>query len=192
MGAIVKLIPINRKLHADLLYEWRRNPEINRFMYSTGPETFEDHLRWFDKIDNDVSHIRFMVEQGGKLVGTTAFVSIDTYHRRCDFEMYIGESQARILGAGAVAEFQMLDYGFYELNLHKISCEVFSTNDVAIRLHIRMGFSQEGILRDHALSNTGWLNVTRLSILESEWKIARQKLFQSVKSLIPRSSSFES
>lgn len=191
MSAIVKLIPVDKKLHAALLYKWRKNPEIHRFMYSTGPETLEDHLSWFDRIANDVSHIRFIVEQGGKPVGTTAFVSIDTCHQRSDFEMYIGEPQARILGAGAIAEMQMLNYGFYELNLHKISCEVFSENDLAIRLHARMGFSQEGVLRDHALSPTGWVNVTRLSILESEWKTARQKLFQSVKSLIPPSSSFE-
>ncbi|MDA7664094.1 UDP-4-amino-4,6-dideoxy-N-acetyl-beta-L-altrosamine N-acetyltransferase [bacterium] len=176
MSQKIEIVPITIERHAQVLFDWRRNVEISRHMYSEGPQSFDEHLRWLKSIAQDVTHKRFAVEQGGKPVGTTALVNVNEKHSRADFDMYIGEASARIRGAGAVAEFLTLEYGFHRMKLHKISCEVFAGNSVAIRLHERMGFSLEGVFREHALFEGEWVDVTRLSLLSEDWQKCREKL----------------
>lgn len=176
MSQKVKLVPIRIDDHAQFLYDWRKNVEISRFMYSEGPQSFEEHLRWLESIEQDDSHVRFAVEQGNMPVGTAALVNLNKKHLRADFDMYIGETSARIRGAGAAAEYLTLEYGFQNMKLHKISCEVYNINAAAIRLHERMGFAVEGVLRQHALHEDQWVDVTRLAITHDKWQECREKL----------------
>lgn len=184
MTASVQLTPIEIDKHAQLLFDWRTNPDIYRFMYSPGPQTMKDHLAWLKKIDGDQSHHRQMVEYGGRAVGTAALVDIDLRHSRALFDMYIGDPRARIRGVGAAAEILYLDFAFDKLNLNKVSCEVFCGNQPAIQMHLRMGFSREGILRQHAHTDEGWMDVARLSILRAEWAESRMPLFAALNGLI--------
>lgn len=184
MSFPVQLVPISIEKHAQLLFDWRTNPEIHRFMYSPGPKSLEEHIDWLSRIAADKSHERFVVQHGTKPVGTAALVAIDLLHDRADFDMYIGDPHARMRGVGAAAEILALDHAFGKMSLHKVSCEVFSTNESAIRMHLRMGFTREGTLRDHARTADGWVDVIRLSILAPEWANSRPKLIQALGNLI--------
>jgi UDP-4-amino-4,6-dideoxy-N-acetyl-beta-L-altrosamine N-acetyltransferase len=189
MNSTVQLVPVQIGLHAESLYNWRRSSEISKYMYTPGPASFEEHLAWLERTADDKSQVCFVVEHLGRAVGFCSLTSILHLHARAEFNLYIGDPEARMQGVGAAAEFLALNHGFNHLSLHKISCEVICSNETAVRMHLRMGFVREGIYRDHAMTSDGWVDVARLSILSAEWSQSRRKLAKALGKLIEPSTS---
>lgn len=181
---MVTLAPICEAQHARLLYEWRRRADIARAMYSSGPSCMEDHLRWLRSLPQDSSRLYRIIEMRGRPVGAAYLTEIDSHHRRAMLGMYVADEGARTQGAGAAAEFLMLDHAFHSLGLHKIGCEVFASNTTPVKLHDRMGFVHEGVLRHHALLDGTWTDVIRLSLLAPEWESSRPALATLLKRLL--------
>jgi UDP-4-amino-4,6-dideoxy-N-acetyl-beta-L-altrosamine N-acetyltransferase len=135
---MIKLIPFKVDIHSDLLFQWRQQPDVARFMYSQKSITLKSHLNWADKIMNDSSHVQWVIEYRSHPVGAASLSGIDRENLRANFGMYIAEPGARLMGAGAAAEFLALDEAFLKLKLHKVSGEVFATNEAPIRMHLWM------------------------------------------------------
>lgn len=188
MNATVQLVPVDPARHAHALFHWRAMPEIAIFMYTPGPSSMEEHLAWLNRITRDESQAPFVIEHECHPVGFCSISSINRRHARGDFNMYVGEAKARMRGVGAAAEILALDHAFHQLAMHKVGCEVFSSNETAIRMHLRMGFQIEGTFRDHAHTAEGWTDVVRMSILADEWEAARKPLFPMLGKMIQSSN----
>jgi RimJ/RimL family protein N-acetyltransferase len=67
-----------------------------------------------------------------------------------------------------------LQYVFNELELNKLRCEVFVTNDKVIKMHEKFGFRREAFYREHCVKNNQKLDVVGLAILSSEWAILNE------------------
>lgn len=63
----------------------------------------------------------------------------------------------------------VVDYGFRQLNLHRVCLTVLKTNERAIDLYNKLGFKTEGILRDEQFRDGHYIDVLVMSILEHEW-----------------------
>ncbi|SHI68162.1 Acetyltransferase (GNAT) domain-containing protein [Lutispora thermophila DSM 19022] len=70
----------------------------------------------------------------------------------------------------------LLDYGFLELNLHRIYLRVFSFNSRAIKLYEKLGFKQEGISREVIYRHGGWHDIIHMAVLQREYLEIREKL----------------
>ena len=165
----VKIVPIDESAHAETLFRWRQSPEIARFMYTREPLVWETHLAWVRSLPENPLRQDFVITLDGEPVGTANLTEIDRTHRRCSFGMYVAQAHARVQGVGAAAEVLVLEHAFGELNMHKVSCEVFDNNPAPVALHRRMGFQVEGTLRDHVLDEKHWIDVVRMSLIEDEW-----------------------
>ena len=55
------------------------------------------------------------------------------------------------------------------MNLHRVSLEVFSFNDRAIRLYTKIGFQQEGSGRQSLFKNGEWHDIIHMELLQSEY-----------------------
>jgi len=64
----------------------------------------------------------------------------------------------------------VMEFGFTELDLHRISAETNSENLAAIALAKKMGMRVEGELKENRWFRGRWWNTTILSILKSEWR----------------------
>jgi ribosomal-protein-alanine N-acetyltransferase len=64
----------------------------------------------------------------------------------------------------------VIDFGFTELNLHRIYAETNSENMAAIALAKKLGLRVEGELRENKRFRGRRWNTTMLSILRSEWR----------------------
>lgn len=181
MVALSDIVPDR---HAELLFQWRQRPDIARFMYSQDPIPWEAHLRWLNGLAADTSRLHWMIEYKGRPVGTASLVEITRPLDRAMFGMYVAEEGARVMGVGAAAEFLALDHAFGALGLQKVSCEVFAVNLAPRRMHVRMGFKPEGVLRRHALCDGAWTDVHRMSLLVEEWDVARPVLYRSLRKLL--------
>jgi diamine N-acetyltransferase len=59
-------------------------------------------------------------------------------------------------------------YAFSELNLRRIYLRVFAENEGAILLYRRLGFEQEGCLRQHVYKNGRYRDVLVMALLRSD------------------------
>jgi RimJ/RimL family protein N-acetyltransferase len=59
-------------------------------------------------------------------------------------------------------------FGFRDLNLHRISLQVFATNKRAITTYERAGFRHEGTMRQAAFIDGRFVDVVVMGILEGE------------------------
>jgi RimJ/RimL family protein N-acetyltransferase len=64
----------------------------------------------------------------------------------------------------------MLQIGFEELNLNRISLGVYDFNVSAYKTYEKLGFVQEGILREKLKTTNGYWNSIEMSMLSKEWK----------------------
>lgn len=63
----------------------------------------------------------------------------------------------------------MLDFGFRTLGLHRIQAACGPENRPSQRLLTKLGFTPEGRIRDHVLTNGAWRDSLLYAILEDEW-----------------------
>lgn len=63
----------------------------------------------------------------------------------------------------------IIDFGFSTLGLHRISGAIGPDNAASIALVTRLGFTQEGRLRDHVFTNGAWRDSILYSLLAHEW-----------------------
>lgn len=179
--ALAEIVPAK---HAELLFLWRQQPDVARFMYSAGPLSWEAHVRWLESLPAQTSRRHWVITQGERPVGSAYLTEIDQRHGRGMFGMYVADEGARVLGAGAAAEFLALDHAFEMLELQKVSCEVFAVNVAPLRMHARLGFQREGVLRRHAWCEGAWVDVHRLSLLREEWAKVRPGLQRMLTKLL--------
>ena len=68
----------------------------------------------------------------------------------------------------------LLDYAFYELNLHRIEAEILEYNFASQKLMLAMGMTQEGRRRKCVFRSGMYHDVLVMGLLEEEWR-QRQK-----------------
>jgi [ribosomal protein S5]-alanine N-acetyltransferase len=67
----------------------------------------------------------------------------------------------------------VVHFGFTVMRLHRIEARVDPRNTGSVRLLQRLGFRQEGLLRDAALSQGAYCDTVLMGLLEDEWGAAR-------------------
>jgi UDP-4-amino-4,6-dideoxy-N-acetyl-beta-L-altrosamine N-acetyltransferase len=185
---MTRLVPLDRELHGRHVFDWRCLPDVARYFYSSREITWEEHLRWLETLAEDDTRRHWVIEFQGRLAGSVYLTDIDRFHQRAMFGMYVADPGARLLGVGAAAELLLLDEAFGPLGLRKVSCEVFAVNVPPLRMHARMGFKTEGILRRHALCEGEWVDVHRLSLLAEEWPEIRPSLAAALSRLLSQTA----
>lgn len=70
---------------------------------------------------------------------------------------------------------QLLQIGFEDMQLHRISLGVYDFNKSAIQCYQKSGFVIEGKSRDMLRFGTEWWSLVEMSILESEWLELKEK-----------------
>lgn len=154
--------------------KWRNMPELRRYFREWKDITVAKQIDWYNRTGNNSSpndvHFQIMKHDGNidnrVLVGYTGLLNIDFRIRSAEFSIYLGSGRGR--GYGKRALVSLFNYGFRELNLHKIWCEVYDNNG-SVHLYRKLGFRDEGVLRDNQFCEGKYIDSIRLSVLEDEW-----------------------
>lgn len=149
---------------------WRNNPELRKYFreYREISETMQQ--AWYQKILTDNGQVNFEIrhKKDNTLLGHCGLYYINWIHRHAEFGIYIGKQDYRSGGFGSDALRTLIKYGFYDLNLNKIWCEVYSNND-ALAVYKHIGFKHEGTLRQSYYSEGKFWDADLLSMLREEY-----------------------
>lgn len=73
-------------------------------------------------------------------------------------------------GVGTEVTARLLKLGFEELRLNKVMLRIGVGNHPSVRIAYKLGFREEGIMRQELLLNGSWIDHILFSILASEWE----------------------
>lgn len=161
------------KEDTELYHKWRNEIEV---MYSTNPSLdvypMEETKEFVDHVilGSHTAKSYIMIEKGNEIpIGIVSLINIDNKNRNAEFIIDIGEKEYWGKGYGSEGLKLLLDYVFYEMNLHRVSLRVFSFNDRAINLYTKIGFQQEGNSRQSLFRNGEWHDIIHMGILQNEY-----------------------
>src|SRR5690625_172592 len=158
---------------ADLYHKWRNDLEV---MYSTNPSLdvypMETTRKFVEQVilgsHNAKSYI-IVEKENERSIGVVSLTNIDYKNRNAECIIDIGETEYWGKGFGSEALKLLLDYAFYEMNLHRVSLRVFSFNDRAIRMYTKLGFQEEGNSRQSLFRDGKWHDIIYMGILQNEY-----------------------
>ena len=156
----------------DRCLRWINDPEILFTLGRRFPMSRTLEREWLAsryKSENELS-LALVLKDGDRHIGNCGFNEIDRGNRRAVFGILIGESERWGCGYAPEAARLLLRFGFAELNLHRISLEVYSHNMRARRAYEKAGFVHEGTMRESYFRNGRYHDTLIMGILKSEWK----------------------
>lgn len=153
--------------------KWRNDMEV---MYSTNPSldvySLEATENFVDQVilGSSTAKSYIMIDKGTETpIGIVSLINIDYKNRNAECIIDIGEKDFWGKSYGSEGMKLLLDYAFYEMNLHRVSLKVFAFNDRAIRLYTKIGFQKEGQSRQSLFRNGEWHDIIHMGILQNEY-----------------------
>lgn len=159
------------KSDASLLYEWITDRSLVVLNSSFYPVSELDHESWFERVMTRRSDlVIFVIEdlKTGLAVGSCQLLNINWLFRSAELQIRIGKKDFQGRGFGSKAVQLLVQFGFKDLNLHRIYLHVFSSNERAINVYKKNGFVQEGVLKDAAYIDGEWINVIVMGLIKSD------------------------
>jgi RimJ/RimL family protein N-acetyltransferase len=109
-----------------------------------------------------------VAREGTEIVAFTILQGVTTPHRCIRVRRIIARNPGRRVGSKFLG--LVLDICFGELAAHRVELLVHLDNELARRVYAKIGFAEEGILRDLHRNNDGSFRSMRLmSMLKPEW-----------------------
>jgi UDP-4-amino-4,6-dideoxy-N-acetyl-beta-L-altrosamine N-acetyltransferase len=175
----IKLIRLEKE-DLELVRNWRNSDDVSKYMYTEDYITEEQQNNWFDKIKDATNSIYWIIEYNGKKLGLASITGIDKTFQSCYWAFYLGDTSVRGGGIGAKIEYNVIEYVFSVLNLNKLRCEVFTTNDKVIKMHEKYGFRREAYYREHCIKQNEKLDVVGLALLKTEWTLVKDLMREKI------------
>ncbi len=171
---MIKLEPFTRDDFARLM-DWAVSPEFlvqwagTQFTY---PMTEEQLERYYQSAQTaEPKRLIFKgVDEKGNAVGHIELNQIDHHHRSASISRVLVAPEARGKGYGQQMVREVIRIGFEDLNLHRISLNVFDFNKSAIACYEKVGFVREGLLRELRKVGDRYWNLVVMSMLEEEYR----------------------
>jgi RimJ/RimL family protein N-acetyltransferase len=141
---------------------------------------------WLDHMRKSTSDYVYAIRlrRDNRHIGNTGLHGISGRERHAEFGISIGERDCWGSGYGTAAARLVVDHAFNRLNLHRVFLRVFSHNERAIASYKKLGFIEEGRLRQHQWREDGWVDTLYMGLLRDEfneqwadWRAAQRERY---------------
>ena len=171
-----KLVRLTALVKDDLptFSAWYEDAGFSRLLDAVpaAPKSEEQWGKWLEKTEKDKDSFIFAIRltEGNDLVGYLELDGILWNHRNCWLGIGLGQRENWGKGYGREAMELALKFAFHELNLHRVQLSVFSYNQRANTLYQKLGFTREGVFREHLERDGQRFDMYLFGLLRSEWE----------------------
>ena len=160
IGTRLRLAPLEPKDSA-ALFRWINDREMVHLQAAYHPVHASHHAAWMrDAINRkDAAIFAIRVRRGDRLIGVCQLHSISAVHRNAELQIRIGDPRSRGRGYGLEAVRLLLEFGFRDLNLHRIWLRTFSANTRALKTYAAAGFVKEGVMKEAAFVDGRFVDI---------------------------------
>ena len=126
---------------------------------------------WFDRISIDQSRVDLVIclQKTDQVIGDIGMLDIDHHNKKSVVRISVFDKDYWGKGYGTESMSLLLKYGFGVLNLNRIGLDVFSFNERAIKSYKKLGFQEEGRIRDDLFYDGGYHDSVLMGILKHEF-----------------------
>ncbi|HEV8129546.1 MAG TPA: GNAT family protein [Candidatus Eisenbacteria bacterium] len=185
-GQRVRMEPLSLERHFDGLLAIGTDPELWKWTLGV-VETADDLRRYLGEALREQSEGRSLpfatIDRAtGTIVGCTRFGNIEPRHRKAEIGWtWVGRAYQRTY-VNTEAKYLMLRHAFETWDCIRVELKTNVLNRRSRDAMLRIGATEEGILRSHAISDRGTVRDTvYYSILASEWPAVRERLLTMMK-----------
>jgi RimJ/RimL family protein N-acetyltransferase len=166
----VVLAPL-RPDDSEAFFRWINDREEVLHNSPYRPVNRAHHETWFQTVQqrSDLALFSIRLAESDRLIGSCQLVDIHPVHRSAELRIRIGEKDLRGRGYGTQALELLLRFGFDDLNLHRIWLHVFANNERAGQVYRKLGFREEGLLREAAFLDGRYESIRVMALLEEEY-----------------------
>jgi [ribosomal protein S5]-alanine N-acetyltransferase len=170
IGPSVYLRPVE-VADAAAVQPWFNDPEVRRTIRRYQPMTLaaeEDFLRRLPESDTNLP-LAVMTRGQDRFIGMTGLHEIDVRNRHAAFGLMIGDKGMWGRGYGTEVTRLVVGHAFGTMNLNRVWLHVFEYNERGIRAYTKVGFREEGRLRQHTFADGRYWDVLVMGVLRDEW-----------------------
>ena len=148
---------------------WRNHPELFGSHFSSFPVSEIAQKRWYEARGADPSNVIFIIDNEERIpVGYTILKDLDHKNRHAEIGLHL-DPDFQGQGYGKDAFKTLIRFCFHELNLHRVFLQVFAFNERAFHMYEKLGFREEGRLREAFFTQNRYHDIIVMSLLESEF-----------------------
>lgn len=179
-GNLVRLEPLSLH-HTQELIEAANDGELWKLWYTSVPT--KNKTEYFIKIalknkkEGHQNPFVIVLKNTNKVIGTTRLMNMEPNHFRLEIgHTWYAKSYQRT-GVNTECKYLLLQYAFEKLKCIAVEFRTHWHNFPSRNAILRLGAKQDGVLRNHRISEDGILRDTVVfSILNSEWKTVKFSL----------------
>jgi RimJ/RimL family protein N-acetyltransferase len=162
-----------QKSDADSIAENANNPLVTQYLFTPYPYTVVDALDFISsshRMHRTNTSYPFGIEhkEERKIVGTIGLYRVDHVNKSAELGFWLGHKYWR-QGLTSEAIDLILDFAFNERGFHRIYARVMHPNKASLKLLDKLGFTQEGTMRQAVYRNNEWLDFVWFAMLENEY-----------------------
>jgi RimJ/RimL family protein N-acetyltransferase len=169
LGSKVLLRAINLG-DASQILKWSNDPEIKYLVGTIYPVSDVEHEIWMENKLNEKTNKIFAIEEeeDNRFIGIVGCRETDFINRNTEIYIYLGEKDYWGKGYGSDAIKTFIDFCFNQLNLHKVNLTVFEYNVRAIKAYEKIGFLEEGRLKENIYKSGKYYDKILMGIINNK------------------------
>ena len=172
-GERIRLAAMNKE-DFPLFAGWYEDAGFSRFSDSTpaAPMSVDQWTARLEEQQKAKDGFLFAIKglEKNTMIGFAELDGIQWNHQNAWIGLGIGDQENWGKGYGREAMDLILKFAFHELSLYRVQLTVFSYNERAIALYKKLGFVQEGVLREYLSRDGRRYDMLMYGLLRSEWK----------------------
>ena len=182
-GRLATVVPLNPAAHAEALYEGTHGPDREKLWLYMGAGPFSDRASfraYLDKlaVSDDPLSFTIIANADGRAAGHASYMRMAPEHRVIEVgNIFYTASLARS-AAATEAMYLMAKHIFEDLNYRRYEWKCNALNEPSRRAALRLGFSFEGIFRQHMIQKGRNRDTAWFAMLDHEWP-ARKTRFEA-------------
>lgn len=158
----------------DFIFQHFSNPQVTQYLMDEPPvanvEEAQAIIKFFQNPESKTrNRWGIMQKADHRLIGTCGFHKWDKAHLRAEIGYDLAHDR---WGQGIMTEalHAIINNGFDRMKIHRIDAFVYVNNSHSIQLLQKLGFKQEGLLRDYFYLNETFYDHFLFGLLRSEWQ----------------------
>jgi ribosomal-protein-alanine N-acetyltransferase len=155
------------------MYEYASDPEVAKYMTWNPHQTINDSLGFIqftlDRYEKDeAGDWGIVLRENNKFIGSCGFVWVDKKNL-CGHIGYTLSKRYWNKGIMSEAVKRLLEFGFNEMNLHRIESFHRLPNEASGRVMQKVGTKYEGILKGRMFSKEQFWDMKQYAITKDDW-----------------------
>lgn len=138
--------------------DWLNDKEVNQYLESRFVLATRENVEKFIQhtLLSPDTYFFAIIDTATQLhVGNIKIGPVNTYHKRADIGILIGDKNFWGKGIATEAIALIAEFAFNQLNLDKVMAGCYSNNIGSYKAFIKCNFIEEGLFKHHCVSVTG-------------------------------------